>query len=313
MTGDFFQIVGLLARRSPGSPAIGHDGPARDESVRFHGHPGLESPVSMVHHLAQDAGGLSQPHQTVVSSTFLNLVGASSPLPLHYTDAVLMEKSPGSMRLEDFYNLLHHRIHALLYRAWAKHRYTAHVTPARDDPFSEKLKSFTGMEFSPAGQFLRHAGLLIRKPISASALRTLLADGFSVPVRIAQCLQRTITVALSDQKPLGDRGARLGDDSLVGDRLIDRSTRLRVRVGPLNRSRLRHFLPGGSDYRRLTGLLQSVVPIHLECEIELLRDPGRNRWRLGGFGSALGWTTALSETNSAGHPVTLDPRTEYAL
>jgi type VI secretion system protein ImpH len=72
---------------------------------------------------------------------------------------------------------------------------------------------------------------------------------------------------------LGRRGARLGEDACLGERVPDRSGTFRIVIGPLKRPGFDAFLPQGECLGRLTRLTRLYLADPLDFEVVLLLEP----------------------------------------
>lgn len=272
---DFFQAVWLLERMDPQRRPIGHDGSPAGESVRFCAHQSLSFPPSSIFDLRSAAGSDAPPRMTV---TFMGLSGTSGVLPRHYTELLLRlereAKGAEKHALREWLDLFNHRLISLFFRAWEKYRF--YVPLARGECQRGEPDAFTGALWSLIGLgqpslrkrlrvsawesngqeeqklaevedsgLLRYAGILAQRPRTAANLESLLADFFSLPVRVLQFQDQWLGLGPAQQTSLGGRdgNCRLGASAVVGERVWDVQGKIRVRLGPLTRSQFNEFLP----------------------------------------------------------------------
>ncbi|MCI0658981.1 MAG: type VI secretion system baseplate subunit TssG, partial [Acidobacteria bacterium] len=133
---SFFQAVQLLQRAVPGAPLVGHQGPVDREPIRFQPELDLGFAPSDLKAVKRTENAAGVPRY-VVSTTFLSLYGANSPLPTYFTEQ-LLEQEEGSLQRE-FIDLFHHRILSLFFRMWEKYRYSAQYSEDGKDPISHRL------------------------------------------------------------------------------------------------------------------------------------------------------------------------------
>jgi len=57
---------------------------------------------------------------------------------------------------------------------------------------------------------------------------------------------------------------------VLGDAVWDQQSRVRIRIGPLPRSRYDQFLPGGSAYRELQGVTRFFSGDSVDFELQLI-------------------------------------------
>jgi predicted component of type VI protein secretion system len=110
-------------------------------------------------------------------------------------------------------------------------------------------------------------------------LRGLLADYFDgIPVEILEFTPRQ--VELPERPCLGSDAdvqiwaakavrAKLGDNVVLGEKLLDYAGKFRVALGPLTLEMYRTFLPGGANEKAVYALTQFYAPDRLDFDVEL--------------------------------------------
>lgn len=296
----FFQAIQLLHRLAPRKVALGYHGPPEAEPVRLQHDVSLRFPASDIAGITipPDDGG-----QAVVTTTFLGLTGAVSPLASHFSEAVLDAELNDEHSLRAFYDLWHHRALSLFFRAWKKYRFPATFRASLDDEFTRRALALIGIDAAsiptrgPQLQLqLSLAPLLAMRSRPERTLRIILGRMFpGVPVRIEQFVARRARIDPEDALRLARANCRLNRDMVLGAHCEDRSGRFRLILGPLPRSRAEAFLPGGADFPRLRDLVDQFTRGVLECELEVrVRAEESPQFQLGGSNSLLGVTTQLA-------------------
>jgi len=275
----FFQAVRLLELACPDAVPLGHSGPATREAVRLCASPSLAFQASEVTAIEapRDAG---EPYR--LTTPVLGLYGTSSPLPGFYSEDIL-HYEPRRDAQEDpvrlFLDVFNHRILSLAYRAWAKYRWAFAFRPGTDDPISRAMLHLIGLGDAstremlgvPAQRLLRYAGFITQQPRSAAGLEGVLCDWFAgVPVAVEPCQARWVNVCGDDRNALGVSGCLLGESLTLGERVLDRSGKFGLRVGPLETlTDFVDFQAGGSRGAELRALVGFLVTDPLEFEVEL--------------------------------------------
>lgn len=279
---EFFQLINLIERVEPTAARVGNQGPARDEIVRLRPALSFGFPVSDIESAewAEDAAARGR---LAITLTFLGLYGSNSPLPAHFTEALLLAKDDPDEYLKDelvrgFLDIFHHRVYSLLYRVWLKYRYYATFQKDGHDPISEIIRGFLGlgtaalddkMRVNPVRLF-RYAGLLSQKPRSTAGLIAQLSDYFSgIGVDVEQCVGRWLRIDVTDQNRIGERNSTLGVDLLLGEQKFDRSGKFRVKLGPVGFAEYCNFLPPGDGARDLAALVTFYTEDPLEFDLQL--------------------------------------------
>jgi type VI secretion system protein ImpH len=193
----------------------------------------------------------------------MGLLGAHGALPLHVTERLLAlpADGPEAQATRAFLDMFSTRMLALWYRAWQKYR-VEHLVAGPRDGFLPLLLALAGVpdggafaaDGVPDTALAAFAGLLRRRPVSAAVLARVLSSHFGVAVRVQEGVGHWDRLAPFEQSVLG-ANALLGRRALLGARSWRPDLRVRVRIGPLDRARYDHFLPGAPGARALRTLL----------------------------------------------------------
>jgi type VI secretion system protein ImpH len=246
---------------------------------------------------------------------FLGLIGALGVLPSSYTELAIDQRAFGDNSFAAFFDVFHHRLLQLFYRAWEKHHFFVGYELARArsgsrDAMSSYLLNLIGL--GPAGLqnklpfkddgLLRYAGLILQRPHSAECLRALIQDFFRISVRIEQFLGKWHTLESQDLCALGSgmKNCELGCGALAGDAVWTRQSLVRAVLGPLNAKEFFRFLPCGDAFRKLIKLLRWFLGPVLDFEVQPVLASGEDpAWcRLGDLqfgGLRLGWSSWLTD------------------
>ena len=304
---EFFQAARLLARMSPERKPVGGSAKPREEFARFASRLSMAFPASAVHDIERVPDSADPVRMTVA---FLGLTGTQGILPFCYTEWMIARHAAKDDTLAAFFDLFNHRLLSLFYRAWEKHRPAVQyeLSAARDrwpDPFSHSLFDLIGM--GTAGlrgrmrvqdeSLLLYAGLIAQRPHSASALRSILRDYFSVPVEIDQCIGDWYELEEADRCHLSEELERnqLGEGAFLGEEVWNQQGRFRIRVGPLGLERFLEFLPDGLAMAKLVELTRYLVGQAMAFDVQVslragevpycrLDDEGADAPRLGWMG-----------------------------
>lgn len=227
-----------------------------------------------------------------LTPAFMGLLGGHGALPLHVTERIAAwQHARGDHAPRAFLDLLSGRMLALYYRAWHKHR-VEQALPGEDDGFLPLLLALAGAPpvrggsdgngggpGLPPALFAHFAGMLQQRPLSAAALERLLASYFGEAVRIEEGVGHWSVLAACEQPALGVN-ARLGENTLLGERSWRPDLRARLRIGPLGRDAFARFLPGGPSAAALHAILRVVAEPGVGLEVLLVlrgREVGPSR------------------------------------
>lgn len=309
----FFAAVRALERLRPDREPVGGFVDPDDEVARFGVPASLAFPASEIQELELGEDDDDAPARMQVN--FMGLTGPSGLLPYAYTQLLIERERERDTAAIAFFDIFHHRIISLFYRAWEKHRFdvryerSARTAPPpgerwRSDPLTEHLLDLAGVgpELGAGTDRTRryplawYMGLLAPQQRPAVALEQMLCDYFGVPAKVEQFIGGWYTVARHDRCELDDGtpSSRLGLGALVGDEIFDAQSRVRIRLGPLTREQYDAFLPDGSAFAALRRLAKLFSHDQFEFELQLvLKQEEVPGVRLGTPPSEqrLGWTT----------------------
>ena len=233
---------------------------------------------------------------------FIGLMGAASPLPIHYTERLLHDDQDDNA-LAAFYDFFNHRLIELRYRIWQKYHYLHAYRVDGQDVISQYLSSLCGLAGLPAEitalpmhSLYPFIPMLLGKQVDKQHIAMILEAYFGFThVRLEQNKLRRTLIPLNNRFLIGKQGSRLGTDTIVGASLYDRQYHFTVHIylnNPLA------FLPYQLAFQRLVVLIRYLVQaplqfdVQLHCESEL--PPVLSR----AAHSYLGWTLRLSKQGS---------------
>jgi type VI secretion system protein ImpH len=302
--------------------------------VRFRSAATLGFPTGAITRITRDtpdsAAALGMVH---VELACFGFIGPAGTLPRHYTSLVMEQyRRHRDTTLRDFLDIFLQRLAPLLYRAWAKYRpsiqYEQALLRSKSAPWDEAARivrdpvtavvaSLVGIGGTALDGRMQAADVAVfacaahfaRQPRSVGALEQMLAEVVGAKVSVVQFVGRWLRLEPADVTRLAGGGAsegrhaRLGIDTIVGNRVWDVESAFEVRLGPLDDVGFRSRLPGGpllaalGDFIRLYAGPQYHVQIRLALAAAAVPES-----RLGGSpvdarglpsGTRLGWTSWL--------------------
>ena len=298
---DFFQAVRLLERLMPDRQPVGlFVNPSR-EVVHFGAHSITSFPPSQLYSLTRVENKPAR-----MSVNFMGLTGPLGVLPQYYTELVISRGRAKDHAIRDFFDIFNHRIISLFFQAWQKYRFMVAYERGERDRFSHHLLDLIGLgtdglqnrQTVSDDSLIYYSGILAQQPRSASALRQVLTDYFDVPVEIEQfaggwfMLDRETQCSFQGQLSPSEQ---VGLGAVVGDEIWDQQSSVRVQLGPLTLAQYLDFLPNGTAYRPLLGLLGFFAETEFDFEVQLIlkRDevPPCELGAEDGATPQLGWVT----------------------
>ena len=296
----------LLQRLAPTATPVGELGPPSTEAIRFAHDPGLIFHPSDVSKIEPRVVNRHNGHTFArMTTTFLGLVGSASPLANFMSEDVLRAEESDEPSLLAFYDLFHHRLISLFFRAWKKYRFAAGFRADASDAFSRRALSFVGVDLAgaiprrglPPGDLLPLAPLLSATRTRPSRTLQIVLERLlpGVDVRIEMFVARRVRLDESQRVLLGKQNTELATNYTIGRSVLDRSGAFRIVVGPVSYDMFEGFAPGGRHHTRLRQIVDQFSGGILESELELhLSESESPRFQLGARrGAVLGITTQL--------------------
>jgi len=293
---------------SPNATPVGELGPVATEAVRFrHDH-------RLIFHSGDvSAIEIVERGPVELTAAFLGLTGSVSPLSSAMLEEVLRAESSDAPALRAFYDLFHHRVASLFYRAWKKYRFAAGFRVEGDDPYTRRALSFIGIDsagpiadsgLAPLSQLSLAPLLSIRVRSGRSlelvlrhALRPITGDA---RIWVEPFVVRKVEIAPEQRVQLGRHNTTLSTDLTIGESVLDQSGRFRVHVGPVSHEVCESLLPGGRHYPFLRNVIEHFSRGHLEAELELEVSGANTGFCLGSErNSSLAVTTRLGAESEA--------------
>lgn len=287
---DFFHAVGMMERLSPKSVRVGGGGPYRAEFVRFRHDIGLGFKASDITAIAytakpKSAEDLLSPteHRFEVTTSFIGLVGTTSPLPTFFAEEVVQsEDDEGGAIKRDFFDIIHHRIISFVYRIGVKYDFAREYMLDASDPWSRRILALAGFDYwaerrprsIPTWQFLRLAPLLAHATRSARTIEVALEDVLEealrgATVRVEQYAGDWSPLDEDQRLALGRHNHILGHDAVLGLQCYDRGGRAVIVISTLT-DNFRRFLTDGDMFPVLVEVLRLLCDEPIMFELELV-------------------------------------------
>ncbi len=217
-----------------------------------------------------------------VTANFLGLYGSSSPLPTFYTEDLMAEAAEDESVSRDFLDFINQRIFELFYECCIKYRQSFQVFEANSQPHLERLFCLLGMGDKPVReavadpyQLIRYIGLLTQRPRSSMGLEAILRDVLEgIPVSVVPCIERKARIPEDQKLFLGSMAHGLGINATIGEEVLDRMGKFKIRLGPLETAAFQSFYPGEDNYRLTCFLTDFYVLENLEYDVEVILAEG---------------------------------------
>jgi len=288
-TLPFEELVVRLEQRLGPAARVGGDAGSDRARIRFRHDPALcfhESDVVEARLVPEERGGL----RVDVTTSFLGLTGAVSPLPPLWIEA-LARDDDGSAVEGALLDIFHDRILRLLYRGLRErdvtdlqggHAFIETCSLLLGGLLPSHAERLTGLG---RADLMRLAPLLVAGAPSAQrlalAVRTVLEDvleGASVQVR--EWTGGYVRLEPAHRARLG-HGMRLGGNTLLGARLAAPASAITLEIGPLCPLACARLGPGEALHVRLRAVIALFAPETVQVAVRLQPRSG-SAARLGG-------------------------------
>jgi type VI secretion system protein ImpH len=304
----FFQTVRRINCFYDNKPLTGHSFRPVDDPIRFTQEPYTFFAPATLGGLELNGPG-PYPH---LSQRFLGLFGPNGPLPLHITEyARDRSRHHNDHTLASFADMFHHRAVSLFYAAWAQSQPAVQFDRPAEDRFAMYVGSLIGLgmpslrgldsmhHVSKLG-FAAHLGSL---PRHVSGLVSLIKGFFDVPTQVREFIAHWMTIPKDDLVRLGEdsMSGRLGQDTIIGERVWQRQDKFQVRLGPLSLEKYESFLPTGRSFDALVSAVRNYVGIEYLWEINLVLKKEEKPVTCLGITGTLGWTSWLKTEKQLDH------------
>jgi type VI secretion system protein ImpH len=211
-------------------------------------------------------------------TTFLGLYGASSPLPGFYTEELIKAEAEDNTTARALLDIIHERLYTLFYEAQRKYRPLFDVVENKSSRYATLFFGLLGInpetiprQIANPHRLLRYISLFSQQPRSALGLKTVLEDMLSdIPVQIEQCSRRFVKIPINQRSTLGNSDIHLGENYLLGEELEDRTGKIVISLGPLDKARFQSLMHHSEEWTTMVFLIQSYLNTPFDCEVEFI-------------------------------------------
>jgi type VI secretion system protein ImpH len=297
-TFDFFAAVRRIECANIDMPKIGTSMKPSDDPVRFCEEPTMAFPTSTIAKVEADA--LTNVPRMYVN--FMGMFGPNGPMPLVITEFARERIIHSSdYTLSRFFDMLHHRLISLFYRAWAVNQQTVSYEHVGYDRYAEYVASIVGdgMEGSHNrdavgdSSKLHYSGRLAGTARNAEGLEAVVQDFFQIATRVETFVGEWIDLPRDSQCRLGEsrRTGTIGTTAIVGSRIWECQYKFRIIMGPMGYNDYQRMLPGGDSLRRLIAWVRNYIGDELSWDVQLILKKEEVPAAQLGKSGLLGWST----------------------
>jgi len=304
----FFQTVRRINCFYRDKPLTGHSFKPQEDPIRFTQEPYTFFAPSTLGELKIDG---SSPYPRL-SQRFMGLFGPNGPMPLHLTEyARDRSRHHHDHTFASFADMFHHRLVSFFYAAWAQSQPVVQF----DRPSEDRFSMYVGALFGLGTPVLRNldamhhvsklgfAGHLSSLPRHVDGLVSMIRQYFDVPTQIREFIAHWMHIPESDLVRLGESSmnGRLGQSTIIGERVWQRQDKFQIRLGPLSLERYEAFLPTGKSFKALVSTVRNYVGMELLWEVKLILKKEEKPVTCLGKSGALGWTSWLETDQRVDH------------
>lgn len=293
---SFRQAVRLLERAAVLRPdngvarnPVARYTPPSSEVVRFHTRQSFSFPASELSAVEERKSPVSGAHQWHLQVNFMGLSGSSGVLPYHYSELILKRLKVKDRSMQDFFDLLNHRLISLFFQASVKYQLALEYerkklsSPAASDgDISAKvLLALIGLGTPGLNRrlhvsdesLLYYSGLFTSKVRTCAGLRQMIFHRFRVSVEIREFIGQwqdliddVRTRMPSVEHPRGQNN-QLGKSVMIGRKGWFSQGKIQIILGPLTTQQLYAFAPRSSTLRELNELVRMYINFEHDYDI----------------------------------------------
>ncbi len=227
-----------------------------------------------------------------IQLNFMGFYGVDGVVP-HYFACQAMQDDEGGESLRAFLDIFNHRLYALYYQAWKKYRPTFYLHEP-SNLYLRMISAVSGWSVDEAqGNALSYAGLLGRRTRNAQGLEDMLNDYLNrLAVKVKQFQPRWI--GIENKTALGVAEIQLGDNLVLGDKVLDVSGKVDIAIGPVTPKVSMQLMPTTSRGNALIDLIKRYLPPNIDFDLVIEITSGAvDAEPLGSDQLVLGWSTWL--------------------
>jgi type VI secretion system protein ImpG len=216
----------------------------------------------------------------IIKLAFMGLTGASSPLPVHWSQ-VIVEKPEKAAAFLALLTVFNRRFFELFYEANKKYRLDPLPGSYSRDHLVMLIAALGGMSPNARQELaIRETNALSSLPLyavaprSATGLARVIATCFAIPkarVHVDRFLGYRENIPVGQQTMLGTANSFLGRNTLLGEAIVSAGSRIRLTIGPVTLQQYEHMVTQDSrECAILKEMIEGYIPSTFDYEIKLL-------------------------------------------
>lgn len=282
---EFYQVMRLLESGWYGHGEVGH---GLDKWLRMRPAPEISFPGADIRRCEMDDNG-----NVDLQLNFMGLYGVDAPVP-HYFSEHIARDDDSSETMRAFLDIFSHRLYALFYLAWKKYR--PHIDLEKpDSAYLEYVVALSGQTLNQQDTTeLGFSGSMGSRVRNATALAGMLSEYMGdITATVEQFVPRWVKI--DTEAFVGGenhQAMQLGDNTILGDEVLDISGKIDICLGPMEVSEARKLLPGRQESIALGSLIKRYLDPTIDFDLVLKVKPSSILgMQLGSDDVMLGWST----------------------
>lgn len=200
---------------------------------------------------------------------YFGMQGVDSPLPSYMYQVAAQDSEDGSI-FREFLNIFNKRAYELLFDAWQKHKLLVEYDCTRENSqYLKYLTAFSGAKIDSNDELLfSYSAIFGAKCQNIYILGQIISSYLEgVAVKVDECIGSWMTPG-----NVGNLGNNyeLGSNALLGKRIFDGNSRVKIIVGPIGLNNFNKLLPGKVEGFKLIELCRKYVGETLDFDLEFI-------------------------------------------
>lgn len=269
----FLSLMRALSARTPDKPIPGTAQRPSQEAHRL----GQSAHIAFAPREIASVG--AEGDNIAIQLFGLGIWGAQGAMPLHLSELVWSRTEQHDHAMADFIDVFHHRALSLLWRAWYVSQDVASLDRPQEETFSFYIASLIGMDPNelsharlPLHARLASSAHLIREARNPDGLIGALHYFFGIPVSMEEFAPHWIRFPPHETSRFGapDSALILGDSAVLGETILDRQHKFKLKLGPLTLEQYIRFSPWGEDLPVLCEWVRNFTGYEYAWDVQLI-------------------------------------------
>jgi len=200
----------------------------------------------------------------IIETTYLGLYGVNAPLPFYFLEVASRADEKGEV-FRSFLNIFNNRIYQLLFETWKRGKSVLYLSN-EESRYKYYLEALA-QQLLPKHNLRAYAyvGLFGSRVHNAEGLKGILQNYLKFPVAIEQF----VPVWVSIKESSNIIPYCLGDNTILGDKILDHCQKIRIYIGPVKFDKISWIFGDKKESYNLVNLIQKYVGLLIQFDIVL--------------------------------------------